>query len=141
GAVQHGERRDVEPEDILYADGAARCGDRGRREADLLPGDGEAIVPGTGRDREGRLGEPGTRGAEQLAPREPAERARPRDENQRRPAAAGHDSAAPRRCSAASNASRSSGVSTTIATSAEIGRASCGGRGWRDVVARRGNRQ
>src|SRR3989441_6682857 len=118
GAVQHAERRDVEHEDILHADGAPGGVDRGRREADLLPRDGEAIVDGPGRDRERRLGEPGTHGAKQLAPGEPAERARPRDEDQRRPAAAGHDSAAPRCWSAASNASRSSGVSTTIATSA-----------------------
>src|SRR5207237_5136111 len=71
-----------------------------------------------GGSRQRRGGEPGTGGAERLAPGDPAERGGPRHEDQRRPAAAGHDSAAPRRWSAASNASRSSGVSTTIATSA-----------------------
>src|SRR2546427_6385371 len=116
-AVQHTQGRDVQHEHVLHQDTRAGGIDRGGGEADLLAADVEAVVDRPGWHRQRGLGYTRARGAEELTPGEPSERCRPRHQDRACPAATGHDSAAPRRLRAASNASPSSGVSTTMDTS------------------------
>src|SRR6266853_3454954 len=112
--AQHGE---LEQQHIADAQ---RCAGRihgGGREAHLLAGQIEPEEHGSGWNREGGLGEPLPGRPEELALHKRSNGYGPRGEDYDDPALPAHDSAAPAIRSAASNASRSSGVSTTIQTS------------------------
>src|SRR5712671_7035776 len=109
-------RRNADHQEVDQPDAGNRRVNSGRGESDLLAGNAEAVVQGAWRDVQARFREARLRGREQLPSREPAEEHPPRDQDRNGPGATGHDSAAPLRRRTASNASRSSAVSTTMDT-------------------------